>query len=299
MHNLNPITMTQLFEMPLQKPEYVIKPFLPQKGLIEIYAPAGVGKTTFALTLSIAAATGTSFMKWDVNHSWRVLYVDGEMNASDMKDRIKTIAGYFNYDPKEITNFKYLSADLHGGVLPDIGSVYNQSEYEDVFDWAEIIVLDNLSTLWLNSRENDADAWSPIRAWKSKIKASGRTVISIHHAGKNGSSRGTSKRHDAPDTIIKLERPFKYEQKDGAVFEVQFEKSRGFFGKDAEPVGLKYSIIDGVANWESFIIGHEKYDQIAEFSKQGLTQQSIAEQLGLSQGEVSKRLKAAAAKGLL
>ena len=52
--------------------------------------------------------------------------------------------------------------------------------------------------------------------------------------------------------------------------------------------------MNGYAKWESFVIGLEKYEQVANLRNQGLNQQVIADQLGLSQGEVSKRLGTAA-----
>jgi hypothetical protein len=42
-----------------------------------------------------------------------------------------------------------------------------------------------------------------------------------------------SRREDVLDTVVNLRRPEDYEQ--GARFEVHFDKSRGFMGKDAEP----------------------------------------------------------------
>ena len=296
---VSPIALDEFLEMELPKREFVIKPFLPQKGLIEVYAAPGIGKTTFAITFSIAAALGQSFLHWEVKRPWKVIYIDGEMEASDMRERITAAANYFNVKPTNIENFQILSADLNDGVLPDIGNILAHERYKSMFEWAEVIILDNISSLWISSKENDADAWSPIRKWLSEIKSTGRSVVLIHHANKSGTSRGSSKRHDALDTVIRLERPFSYEQQDGAVFEIHYEKGRGFFGKDKEPVGLKYRTVDGTAKWESFQIGLEKYELVANLSKQGLTQQAIAEQLGLSQGEVSKRLGTAAKKGLL
>ena len=53
---------------------------------------------------------------------------------------------------------------------------------------------------------------------------------------KNGSSRGTSRRHDVLDTVIKLERPYNYTQQEGAKFEVHFGKGQEVFqGVDAKP----------------------------------------------------------------
>ena len=296
---VSPVPLNDFLVMDLPKREYIVKPFLPQKGLIEVYAAPGIGKTTFAITFSIAAALGKSFLHWEVTRPWRVLYIDGEMEAADMRERIAAAAKYFNVNSDDIPNFQILSADLNDGVLPDIGSTYAHETYKEMFEWAEVIILDNISSLWLSSKENDADAWSPIRKWLSEIKSTGRSVVLIHHANKSGTSRGSSKRHDALDTVIRLERPFKYEQQDGAIFEVHYEKGRGFFGKDKEPIGLRYSTVNGYAKWESFVIGLEKYEQVANLRNQGLNQQAIAEELGLSQGEVSKRLGTAAKKGLL
>ena len=75
------------------------------------------------------------------------------------------------------------------------------------------------------------------------------------------------------------------------------KKAAGSFGKDKEPIGLRYSTVNGSDKWESFVIGLEKYEQVANLRNQGLNQQAIAEELGLSQGEVSKRLGTAAKKG--
>ena len=115
---------------------------------------------------------------------------------------------------------------------------------------------------------------------------------------KNGSSRGTSRRHDVLDTVIKLERPYNYTQQEGAKFEVHFEKTRGFSGADAEPFGLCHTIIDSISCWETFSIGTEKAEEVAN-CLEGLTQKEIAFKLNISQPEVSRRKQQAVANGLL
>ena len=88
----------------------------------------------------------------------------------------------------------------------------------------DVTILDNLSTLRFSGRENEADSWSTVQRWLLNMRGQGKTVIILHHAGKDGTSRGTSRRHDALDTGIKLERPSSYKQEEGAKFEVHFEK---------------------------------------------------------------------------
>src|SRR3712207_8895249 len=63
----------------------------------------------------------------------------------------------------------------------------------------------------------------------------------IHHAGKGGQQRGTSRREDALDTVIALRRPADYEPEQGARLEVHLEKARGVAGLDRKSTRLNSS----------------------------------------------------------
>jgi hypothetical protein len=65
----------------------------------------------------------------------------------------------------------------------------------------------------------------------------------VHHAGKGGGQRGTSRKEDVLDTVIALSRPPGYVASEGARFEVRFTKSRGFWGSVAEPFEARF--VDG------------------------------------------------------
>jgi len=75
------------------------------------------------------------------------------------------------------------------------------------------------------TKENDADAWIPVQEWALRMRASGRSVLFIHHAGKGGNQRGTSKREDVLDTVIALQKSEDYNPRDGATFEIHFKKA--------------------------------------------------------------------------
>ena len=171
-----------------------------------------------------------------------------------------------------------------------------QCEFDKVTQEADLIVLDNLSTLRFTGKENEADSWSVMQAWLLQMRGRGKSVIILHHAGKDGSSRGSSRRHDALDTVVKLERPYAYQQSDGAVFEVHFEKTRSFFGDAAEPVQLSHSIEGGVSSWQSSTVTNEKEEEIIRLIDEGYKQIEVAQTLGISQSAVSKLLKSARAK---
>ena len=58
----------------------------------------------------------------------------------------------------------------------------------------------------------------------------GISVLFIHHAGKGGQQRGTSRREDVLDTVIAMRKPADFNPGDGAYFEIHFEKARGLYG---------------------------------------------------------------------
>src|ERR1700704_5475076 len=78
-------------------------------------------------------------------------------------------------------------------------------------------------------------SWLPVQSWALRHRRLGRAVAMLHHAGKGGGQRGTSRREDVLDTVVSLRRPSDYSPDQGARFEVHFEKARGFHGQAAQP----------------------------------------------------------------
>ena len=62
-----------------------------------IYSPRGTGKTLLALTSAYSIATGSGFLDFKAPTARRVLYIDGEMPAQTMQERLAAIvAGFEN-----------------------------------------------------------------------------------------------------------------------------------------------------------------------------------------------------------
>ena len=117
-----------------------------------------------------------------------------------------------------------------------------QDELDPLLDGVELLVLDNLSSLTSVIRDNDAESWNPIQEWLLRLRRRGVSVLIVHHAGKGGEQRGTSRREDVLDTSISLRRPSDYIPTEGAKFEVHFEKARGIHGDKAKPFEAKLEI---------------------------------------------------------
>ena len=57
--------------------------------IVLVYGPPGVGKTMFGLALAHALAGGHAFLGWAPVRRAKVLYVDGEMAAQMLQDRLR------------------------------------------------------------------------------------------------------------------------------------------------------------------------------------------------------------------
>jgi AAA domain/Winged helix-turn-helix DNA-binding len=278
----------ELLKTDLPRRSLMLAPWLPEKGLAMIFAPRGVGKTWLALSIAHAVASGGEFLRWRATRPQRVLYIDGEMPAETMQARYAAVVAASMTDaPSE--NFQLLAADLQNDGLPDLADSDAQRHYSASLVGVDLIVVDNLSAIARSLRENEADSWGPVQSWLLAQRAAGRSVIIVHHAGKGGSQRGTSRKEDVLDSVISLTLPPGHAASDGARFEISFTKSRNFFGVAAEPFEARLS--DG--RWDTFEIAVENSDSaLIALHEDGLSVRDIARRTGMSSSTVGRRLKA-------
>ena len=264
-----------------------LAPWLPDKGSAMVYAPRGVGKTWIALSIAHSIACGGEFLCWRAPNPRRVLYIDGEMPAAVLQERYAAVVAASMRDaPRQ--NFRLVAADYQPDGLPDLADAESQRFYEAAIADAQLIIVDNLSTVARGLRENEADAFGPVQSWMLAQRAAGRSVLLVHHAGKGGAQRGTSRKEDVLDTVISLSWPPGYSATEGARFEVRFTKSRGFWGRDAEPFEARFA----EGRWSTAeIVAEDSAEALAALREQGLSIRDIAERCGVSKSEVQRRLK--------
>lgn len=242
------VTMEEFLSMQLPKREMILSPFLQSQGLCLLYAKRGVGKTHVALGI---AYTGGRILKWEAEKPRKVLYVDGEMPAAAMQERLSRIAVSEDSKLPAPDYLRLVTPDLQEGPIPDLSTLEGRAVLKDLSEDSELIVIDNLSCLFRSGVENEAESWQPVQDWALEMRRNGKTIIFVHHAAKGGQQRGTSKKEDILDAVIVLKQPQGYRADQGACFEVNFEKTRHFAGSDAAP--FKVQLVeqpDGLWNWE-------------------------------------------------
>lgn len=283
-------------ELPERK--ILLSPWLLSQSLTMLYAWRGVGKTHAAIGIAYALASGGEFLGWTAENPVPVLYIDGEMPGAALKERVARV---ITSSDKEAArdSLRFVTPDMQpDGIMPNLGEREGQDAIEQVIGDAEVIVLDNLSCLVRSGKENEAEGWQPVADWGLRQRAQGRSVLFIHHSGKGGQQRGTSKREDLLDTSILLKRPADYRADEGARFEVHFEKARSLYGEDVEPFEAKLETsLDGKQIWTTRTVSGAADMQMIELAELGLTQADIARELGCNRSTVLRALRKAQAEG--
>jgi hypothetical protein len=262
-----------------------------------IYAPRGLGKTWLSMLLATSLANGGTAGPWIANGSHKVVYIDGEMAVDGMLERLigmqasenLTVLNHeilFHLTNKTLNLADYNAQSAITDYLVEVG--------------AKLVVLDNLSCLCSGMEENKGDDWEKVLYWLLTLRRLKIAVLIVHHAGRNGQMRGTSRREDAAFWVLKLD--YAENEKSGGVRMAQFvsvfTKERNS-GREQPPVEWTFETdSSGMVN-----ITHKQADPLAVFRSWvefGLSNASgIAEAMSVSVGYVSKLAKKAVGAGWL
>jgi hypothetical protein len=278
--------------------ELLLAPWLPRQGLAMIHAYRGIGKTHVALGVGYAVASGGAYLCWQAPRPPGVLLLDGEMPAPALQERLAAIVR--DSEREAVAPFHILTPDLQPKDRPpfNLANVEDQEMLEPWLNAIELVIVDNIATLARTSKTNDAESWLPIQEWALRQRASGRSVMFIHHSGKSGTQRGTSAKEDVLDTVIGLRRPSDYDASQGARFEIHFEKARGFTGKDAEPLEAAMVVAPaGRVEWRLKPLEDSLYERVIELRLGGLSQTDIADDVGRHKSSVCRMLRRAREEG--
>jgi hypothetical protein len=221
--NESVVTSNELHDLHLTPRRKLLGDWFCEGDLGFIFAFRGVGKTWLALAIAQALSTGGKLGDWPAHAPIKVLYIDGEMPPDLMRSRCKGLeAGNGNL---QFLNHEILF-ERSGKVL----NITNQEIQEAITrkciaSGVKVLLLDNLSTLASGMRENEADSWELVNSWLLDLRRRKIAVVIVHHAGRSGEMRGTSKREDNVFWIIALDDAKKNaDDKRGARFISRFTK---------------------------------------------------------------------------
>ncbi len=287
MRCLKAVGIADFLAMEFPKRECILTPWLPTQGLAMIHGVRGLGKTYCVIGTAIAVASGGQFLRWKADKPRGVLHLDGEMPAVTLQERYSQYV--ISNNVESVATLRIITPDLQKFGMPDLSSNTGRESVEPFLEGVSLVIVDNLSTLCRGGKENEGESWLPVQEWALKLRTRGISVLFIHHTGKAGFQRGTSRREDVLDTVINLKKPHDYKPTEGARFEVHFEKSRGICGDDVKPFEASLTTgIDGRLEWLIKDLEESTSQKVIKLLNEGLTQNEIAEELGITKGAVSK-----------
>lgn len=192
------LTLDELAALP--PPTWLIDGMIPRGGLACVYGPSGAGKSFLALDWALSIATGTHWIDHEVQ-AGNVIYVAAEGHIG-LATRV------------EAWQIRHGAGAAPFYVLPDAVNLMDAPSVEllltDIQNRAPdpaLIVVDTLARCMVGGDENGTKDMGLFTASADRLrKATGATVLIIHHTGKDPGrgERGNSSLRAACDTMISL-----------------------------------------------------------------------------------------------
>lgn len=300
----------ELAVMLLPPRAYILAPVLQEKNMAMIYAERGTGKTLFGVGWALAIAAGATFLRWSASSARRVLYLDGELPVETLQKRILDVARSARLPIAP--GFRVVTPDLQpaAGVMPNLGEPAGQARILEVIERVnpEVVFFDNVSTLVRGGEENAAEGWQVVQDFLIGLRTRRISSVLLHHTGKGGDQRGTSKREDALDLSIRLDRPEGWTPEQGARVTVTYEKARDPHGDAVRPfeAWLKEDGHGG-AYWEvsapGAVLNQERLVRVLSVLPssvmEAMSTYAVEEAAGVKHGTGLEMLKALEAEGLV
>jgi hypothetical protein len=289
---LSILTASQLMAADLPPRSDLLAPWLASDTAALVYGPPGIGKSFLALGVAWAVAQGGnqggSFLGWRSPRPRRVLYVDGEMGAAELRARL----ALFGPLPDHLS---ILAHDRAEGLL-DLGTEDGIVRLMAAWNDPQLLVLDTPSAP--AALDGDPARRDRLHSFLLHLKQNRRAVLMVDHANKRGALNGTARRASAVDLVMALRRPPDSEPaavSGNACFEIHFEKTRQRV--PLMPLLAELQTVDGAGAWRwDAACGLER---LAALVRQGLSRRDVCEALGIERSWFFRLKAEARARGLL
>jgi len=235
---LQTVEIGKFLDMKFETPTPIMPPLFNAGTQAMLYGNAGAGKTYLMQAMGIATAYKVPLLGWQPEAPSPVLYVDGEMQLVEMQNRSRALLrGILETIDHIWEPFHLVTADLqpHG-----IGKLDSPAGAQALFDLVDrlkprLVILDNLSCLTSPEDDNSSASWNAVQELLLAMRRRHIAVLVGHHSGKSGQQRGTSRKADILDVILRLS-PIANAENDGRTrVLIEFEKGRALKAEDKVP----------------------------------------------------------------
>lgn len=290
-------TMTEFMKQPLKDVNYIVKPLIPESGVSLLYAERGAGKTFMALSIACAAASGFDFLNFQVPKPCEVLYVDAEMDAREIQDRLFKLERGFAKDGKIVNrdNLRlFLCGMQNGKPMPNLATPEGQAVFEREIGNAKLIILDNIFCLYKGvGKENESDTWSEYNSWSVSQRNKDRAILWIHHTGKdkNRGARGSSAIESVLNYSLALTVPDGHKADAGLEINAEYTKSRGLTGAIVKEFSAKLVSAPDNSSVVWYVADTKEQNEmkiVKDLRIQGATFKQIQAETGISKSKAQR-----------
>ena len=280
-----------------------LDPWLKEKTYGMIYGDRGKGKSILILSILDALTWAQKqFGPWQIKESVNCLYLDGEMVASDIIERLQG----FGIKNRKSKLFIYNNEFANLAGLPN-ANLLNKQWREQIRRFLikndiKLWVVDNLSSLASGIDENTKHEFDPINQFFIQLRYDGISTLIVHHTNKSGDQRGSIGKEDNMDYSIQLKSPGDYSPEQGARFICHFTKAR-IKNDDLKKISdCEFQLTTNEYNqyeWRYKNVVEDKRRQIACLLNDGVAAKDIAQEIGVSPAYISKVKRQLIKAGLL
>jgi AAA domain/Endonuclease NucS len=282
---LSTVDVRDFLQMELPPLEYVVDPLLTVRGRSVILSPPGPEKAYVTMQLAYSVACGIPCFRWKVPRARRVVYVEGEMDVATLQKRQKDIALVNEGRIPEPDFLHIFNRDLQADVPPKINSPQGRAQIEARLSPGGLLILDNLASY----DENEPLDRAQIEGWTGDLSRNGISTIFVSHSGKGGRQRGTPKREELFDAVLRLRLPVTCKSRDELRCEVEIEKIRGQAPKLSQNHAFELSLNsgpDGKRTWMMRPLGQLLNQRAKEMLIKGIKPSAVVAGTGLSRATV-------------
>jgi hypothetical protein len=294
------MTVAEFQALNIPERETLLYPWLRGESITLVSGWRGSGKTWFALGICDALTKAKQFGPWNAEKARSCLFLDGDLPASDLLERINTLEcdspRFHVYSDYVANQWGLPRAHLLNESWRDKMTAILKARHIEVF------VIDNIASLGFQSDENLKKDWDPVNQWLLKLRFDGISTILLHHTNKMGEQRGTSAREDNIDISIILRWPNDYTPEQGARFVIHFSKARIATRNLKLIADTEFSLNENEHNKATWFWANVKGQSkraILKMIDEGIDTKAICEVLGVSRQYVSKTRLEAIKQGYL
>jgi AAA domain/MarR family len=316
-------SMEELRQQNIEKPLLLMSPWLRAGQFTFIYGDYGTGKSLLAINIAYLLGL-ENYMEaecdigvWQVKNPTGCLYVDGELGAVELRDRISK----FEWLGKQRPDIKTLVFPLPEYQLAseDVFMLSERQNQLQIIQWFrehpsyKLLILDSVTTLFGLTEENSNSEWSTkINPLLRDLRALGIAVILLHHSGKDSRRglRGASSMGAMAHNIFCLTNCDEKDVDEGeAWFTITKNKQRsGGFGfktfsihysQNSDLTETIWEVTDGGTSTKEDKLTPNQIRILRNIVHGKKTQEEIAKRIGCTQSNISQTVARAKKLGYL